>query len=53
MKRICIKGGKKLYGEIDVQGAKNSSLPILSAALICESPCVILIALTLPMLMRP
>lgn len=41
MKRICIKGGKKLYGEIDVQGAKNSSLPILSAALICESPCVI------------
>jgi UDP-N-acetylglucosamine 1-carboxyvinyltransferase len=32
--RFVVKGGKKLFGEIEVQGAKNSALPILSAAVL-------------------
>lgn len=34
MEKIEILGGKKLNGEIDVQGSKNSSLPILAASLL-------------------
>ena len=30
MSRILIKGGKKLKGEITLQGAKNSVLPVLA-----------------------
>ena len=36
MSRILIKGGKKLKGEITLQGAKNSVLPVLAGALLCE-----------------
>lgn len=34
---VCIRGGRKLEGEIKVQGAKNSALPILAAAVLCKS----------------
>ncbi len=34
---ICVRGGKQLEGEITVQGAKNSALPILAAALLCRT----------------
>ncbi len=34
---ISIRGGKRLEGEIAVQGAKNSALPILAAAVLCKS----------------
>lgn len=34
MKRYIIKGGKKLFGEVDVSGSKNASLPILAATII-------------------
>ncbi len=33
--RLVIQGGKRLEGEITVQGAKNSALPILAAAAMC------------------
>jgi UDP-N-acetylglucosamine 1-carboxyvinyltransferase len=33
---IVIQGGKKLKGEVTVSGAKNSSLPIMAAALLAE-----------------
>ena len=33
MSDIIINGGKRLSGEISVQGAKNSVLPILAATL--------------------
>lgn len=33
--RLVIQGGKRLEGEITVQGAKNSALPILAAAALC------------------
>ena len=36
MQKFVIQGGRRLEGEIPVQGAKNSALPILAAALLCE-----------------
>lgn len=36
MQKFVIHGGKRLEGDITVQGAKNSALPILSAAMLCE-----------------
>lgn len=33
--RLVIQGGKRLEGEITVQGAKNSALPILAATALC------------------
>ncbi|MBQ3816701.1 MAG: UDP-N-acetylglucosamine 1-carboxyvinyltransferase [Clostridia bacterium] len=41
MPEIKINGGKKLYGELDVQGAKNSVLPVLAGALLCNGESVI------------
>lgn len=41
MNKIIVKGGKKLNGEISVQGAKNSVLPILVATLLVDGVCVI------------
>lgn len=34
-RQLIIRGGKRLEGEITVQGAKNSALPILAATLLC------------------
>lgn len=34
---ISIRGGKVLEGEIGIQGAKNSALPILAAAVLCKT----------------
>lgn len=36
MSKILINGGKKLEGEITLQGAKNSVLPVLAATLLCS-----------------
>lgn len=41
MSEYVIEGGHRLYGECDVQGAKNSALPILAAALLCNGKCTI------------
>lgn len=41
MEYIRIIGGRKLKGEITVQGAKNSALPILAATLLCKGKCEI------------
>lgn len=41
MSRFQIEGGRPLFGCLKVQGAKNSVLPILSAALLAEGECVI------------
>ena len=35
-RRLIIKGGRRIEGELSVQGAKNSSLPILAAAVLCR-----------------
>lgn len=36
MSRLLIEGSKKLSGEVEVQGAKNSALPILAATILCR-----------------
>ncbi len=41
MERLIITGGEKLAGEVKVQGAKNSILPILAAAILSGSESVI------------
>lgn len=41
MSEIIINGGKRLSGEIKIQGAKNSVLPILAATLLCQGECII------------
>ena len=38
---IKITGGNKLYGEVHIQGAKNSVLPILAATILAGGTCVI------------
>lgn len=38
---LIIEGGKRIEGEIKVQGAKNSSLPVLAAALLSGDTSVI------------
>ena len=39
--RIVINGGKRLEGEIPVQGAKNSALPLLAACVLCKGEAVL------------
>ncbi|GMB10905.1 MAG: UDP-N-acetylglucosamine 1-carboxyvinyltransferase [Candidatus Improbicoccus devescovinae] len=41
MNKFEIKGSRQLNGEIKIQGAKNSILPILAATLLCEDECII------------
>ncbi len=41
MDKFIIKGGKKLKGEIKVNGAKNSAGPILAATLLTKEECLI------------
>ncbi|MCY6355475.1 UDP-N-acetylglucosamine 1-carboxyvinyltransferase [Clostridium sp. ZS2-4] len=41
MKNILVKGGKKLYGEVDISSAKNAVLPIIAASILCREMCVI------------
>ena len=36
-----VEGGKKLSGEVRVQGSKNSALPILAASLLCRGESVL------------
>ena len=36
MQKLVIRGGRRLEGEITVQGAKNSALPIAAATLLCD-----------------
>ncbi len=41
MQKLIITGGKKLSGEVVLQGAKNAILPILAAAVLCEDDVVL------------
>ena len=36
-----VDGGKRLSGEVRIQGSKNSALPILAATLLCKGECVL------------
>jgi UDP-N-acetylglucosamine 1-carboxyvinyltransferase len=39
MDKIIIRGGRRLKGEVTVDGAKNAALPILLASLLTPEPC--------------
>ena len=41
MQKFIIEGGRRLRGELELQGSKNSSLPIIAAALLCRGECVL------------
>ncbi|MDF1781595.1 MAG: UDP-N-acetylglucosamine 1-carboxyvinyltransferase [Alcanivoracaceae bacterium] len=41
MDKLIITGGKALDGEIRISGSKNSSLPILAATLLADSPTTV------------
>lgn len=41
MPKLIIEGSRQLHGEVEVQGSKNSILPILAASIICKSECII------------
>ena len=41
MSQLLIRGGKQLEGEVSVQGAKNSVLPILAATLLTKETVVL------------
>lgn len=40
MQKLVIEGGKRLCGDLELQGAKNSALPIISASLLCDGESV-------------
>ncbi len=39
MESIVVKGGRKLSGEVIIDGAKNSALPLIAATLLAQSGC--------------
>ncbi|MEE4208099.1 MAG: UDP-N-acetylglucosamine 1-carboxyvinyltransferase [Parvularcula sp.] len=41
MDKLAIIGGRELYGEIPIAGAKNSALKLMAAALLTEEPLVL------------
>jgi UDP-N-acetylglucosamine 1-carboxyvinyltransferase len=41
VQKILVKGGKALQGTVEISGSKNATLPVMTAALLAESPSVI------------
>jgi UDP-N-acetylglucosamine 1-carboxyvinyltransferase len=41
MDKILVRGGNPLKGAVQVRGAKNSTLPLMAAAILGEHPCVL------------
>jgi UDP-N-acetylglucosamine 1-carboxyvinyltransferase len=41
MDSLLIRGGVPLYGDVQISGSKNSTLPIMAAALLTAEKCVI------------
>jgi UDP-N-acetylglucosamine 1-carboxyvinyltransferase len=41
MSRLIVEGGRPLFGELSVQGAKNSALPVLASSILCGSQSII------------
>ena len=38
---LQVEGGRKLFGEMRIHGAKNSALPLLTATLICDGETIL------------
>ncbi len=41
MDKLHVDGGKKLYGDVHISGAKNAALPILCACLLTDEPVIL------------
>ncbi len=41
MQKLIVNGGRRLRGELALQGSKNSALPIMAATLLCGEECVL------------
>lgn len=41
MSELIIEGSRRLEGEISIQGAKNSVLPVLASCVMCKDECII------------
>lgn len=41
MQKFIVNGGRRLRGELALQGSKNSALPIMAASLLCGEDCVL------------
>ncbi|MBR6623102.1 MAG: UDP-N-acetylglucosamine 1-carboxyvinyltransferase [Ruminococcus sp.] len=41
MQKLIINGGRRLRGELVLQGSKNSALPIMAASLLCRDSCTL------------
>jgi UDP-N-acetylglucosamine 1-carboxyvinyltransferase len=41
VKKIVIRGGRRLEGSVGISGAKNAALPIIAATLLTQGPCVL------------
>lgn len=39
--KFLVEGNNKISGEISIHGAKNSSLPLLAATIICNGECIL------------
>ncbi|MCR5484788.1 MAG: UDP-N-acetylglucosamine 1-carboxyvinyltransferase [Clostridiales bacterium] len=39
MEKIVINGGKKLFGKVDISGAKNAAVAIIPAAILADGVC--------------
>ena len=39
MEKIVINGGKQLFGEVTVSGAKNAAVAIIPAVVLCDEAC--------------
>ena len=41
LSKLCIRGGKRLTGDVVISGAKNAAVAILPAALLVDGICEI------------
>lgn len=41
MHKLVVEGGHKLFGEVDISGAKNSALPIMAASLLTDDDVIL------------
>lgn len=39
MEKYVVTGGKPLFGEVEVSGAKNAAVAIIPAVVLCDEPC--------------
>ena len=41
MEKFVVNGGKPLFGEVAISGAKNAAVAIIPAVILCDEPCQI------------